>query len=456
MSTRQFRLYSTSSELGRLGKCPASAALSPRVGGESDASNEGNAGHEHFEDRIALGIDAAMARIPDVARRWFGNDEREAAFFAARMRKLEWSPPAGSFGEVALCMFEDGRVERTSGGKGHYPELEPGGRHEGAILAGQLDAMWSEPEPLDLTDPEHPRCPPGSYLVVPDWKFGEAAYVEPVESNLQAANNAVMAAKWTGARRVLPAIVFMEPPQCVWDVPMRDDAAFAWGPRELADAEARVRDVRRRVLLAIEAEKAGLLTGFNEGSWCAFCPGKHSCPAKIAMMRSTAAIAPTKRGPVTVDELRWWAERLPQIESHVRLVRELMKEHVDQTGQPIDLGHGLAWGPKPSKRDKLIPHVALPIITAELGADKLDELVSVSKSAVEAVVKKDHEAKGIKRQRSKVMGRLLGEIKKANGIRREVGVEYGVYRPTHQLPGGDNEDLEGEVVDGDEEGAAAE
>lgn len=442
---RTYRAYATSSELYRLAKCAPSATLEA-IGHETAPANEGNAGHEHYEEIATLGVDAAVERLPIVARKWFGNDERETAFFIARMRKLQWLPPKGAFGEVALCMLEDGSVQRTKGGKGHYPELP-----DGAILAGQTDVIWSEPEPLDLSDPAHPKCPPGSVLWVGDYKFGDDAYVEPVETNLQAAANATMMARWTGAKRVVPFVLYMRPPEGDWDVPMRDGEAISWGARELADAEKRVRAVIERRRQAVAKAIAGEpIDGFTEGLWCGFCPGRYSCPARVGTMREVAALAvvPRKRGEGIVlssDELAWWAVRLPMIEGLAARAREVLRDNVDLNG-PIDLGNGLVWGKKPTVKSKLVPSKALPILREEFGDERLDELLSISKSAIEETVKQVHEEAGIKRQKSKAMGRILGAIKDAGGVKEEKGETYGPHKPVAEL--------EGEVVEADEEHAA--
>lgn len=474
---RIYRLHSTSSELSRLAKCPPSATLE-HFDEEGEPAVKGSAGHEHFEDRAAIGVEAAMARLPELARKWFGNDEREAAFFMARMRKLEWCPPKHAFGEVALAMLEDGSVERTIGGKGYYPELLPGGRLYGkAILAGQTDTFWADgAAPLDLSDPAHPKCPPRSILWSGDYKFGKDIYVDPIESNLQAAANTVMVAKWTGAKYAVPFILYMTPPNGDWDVPSRDGEPIVWGPRELAEAEERVRAViaaRRRAVELVQAGEA--VEGFREGSWCTFCPGKSTCPARLASLREVAALAqvPRKRGEgihLTTEELRWFATRAPMIDSFVKKVRDVLKEHVDLNG-PIDLGDGTVWGPHVEETEKILPSKALPILQEEFGDERyaehfaFDRVARISKDAIEGVVKIVHEEQGIKRQRSKAMGRILGAIREAGGMETTRSVTYGRHRPPppaievkaeepKRLPS----ELEGMEIDGDlpEEGEAAE
>lgn len=450
-----FRDYETSSALGRIGECPASATL-PRTDEANEPADIGNAKHEHLQDRAALGVDEAMARIPDVAKKW-RLSERESFFFGSWAKKFEWSPPRHSFGEVSLALLADGTVERTTGGKGHYPELEEGGRlHGRAILAGQTDVIWSHPEPLDVSDPTHPRCPKGSVLWIGDYKGGTDAHVDPIDVNLQVAGNTVMMARWTGAELAVPFVCFLNPPKGDWDAP-----EVAWGTKELADAHARVETVLRRRAALIALARAGQpVDGFREGHWCTFCPGKLSCPAKVAMMRLVADLATTGGALTTDDDAAaiWWALRVSQIESLTKKAREQLKRRVDAKG-PITLPDGRVWGRVEVPRSKIIPHVALPIIEDELSkiprpeeetdAEQpffaADNVARISREAIEDVVRTLHAKAGVKRQLSSTMGRIMGRIKSAGGLESTPSEQYTAYRPSAALVA---------PTEGDEEEAA--
>ena len=444
------RDYTTSSALARVDKCTGSEAL-PRTDENTDRAAVGSAKHDHLDDRSKFGVDEAMRLVPAVAKRW-QLDERESFFLGVWARKFEWSPPVQSFGEVALALLNDGTVQRTLGGKGKYPELEPGGRLHGlAILAGQNDIMWSAPEPLDITDPAHPKCPPGSVLWTGDYKGGTDAHVDPIDHNLQVASNAIMSAKWTGAKFVVPFVLFLTPPHGDWDVPhFEEGQARAWGPKDLALAEARVRAVlqRRRDMIA-RVQAGEVLDGWNEGQHCSFCPGQLSCPAKVGMLRRVAGLVPGDAPPMalTDEEAAWWATRLTQADGHLKRVREHLRERVVQTGKNIVLENGLEWGPVHSEQKRIVAHVALPIIREELGDDTLDDVTKISRSAIEDAVRVQHAATGVKRQLSKTMGRIMAKIKEGGGLAPEPMDQFKIHRPAEKL-----EEETDEVAD---EGAAA-
>ena len=59
------------------------------------------------------------------------------------------------------------------------------------MLAGTIDAMWSEPAPLFVDNIEQTTCPPGSTLWVVDWKTGIENNVPPPAKNWQLRASAV-------------------------------------------------------------------------------------------------------------------------------------------------------------------------------------------------------------------------------------------------------------------------
>jgi len=382
------------------------------------AAAMGSAMHEHLHMRAALGVDAAMLRIPQIAARWHivGDDAR---IFHWRCRSFEWSPPPGAIGETGLYMREDGTVERTEGGRGHYPGLPAD-----AVAVGTIDLMWSEPEPLDLTDPLRPRCPPGAVLWVVDAKTGSTDHVTPIDRNLQVGGGTMMAARWTGATQAVPALLFMTPGPGDWDAP-----EVAWGPAELARAERRVRAVRAAKLDAWGRFARGEQLAFTESDKCAFCPGRLSCPPKIAMVKSALNDPrPLIVGPLSDAQVRRLAMNLADLETFARQARALLKDIVDDRG-PVDIGDGLVWGPEASERKVLDPRKALPVLLRELGDDALDAF-DVSKSAIERAVK-ERSAKGFGAGN---MRRVMAALGEAEALVPQTSTTYHVFRPPVALP----------------------
>jgi hypothetical protein len=247
----------SSSSLPLVHQCAASWAIPHGGRGGSSRSKLGDALHEHMDDRAKYGVGEAMLRCDRIARR-HELTPTETSIFLARAKHFEWSPPLGSFGEVALALLEDGSVIQMKGGKGSYEWPE------GAVTGGTLDLMWAEPTSLDLSDPEHPRCPPESVLWVPDIKSGEETYVEPVERNMQILTNAVLAARWTGARRVVPATIFWRKGHGDWDVPMTGGMLAPWGEAAMRRHEL----VIRADIAKVREQQRKAAAGEPHGRWC--------------------------------------------------------------------------------------------------------------------------------------------------------------------------------------------
>jgi hypothetical protein len=378
----------------------------------------GDAIHEHQRERAAFGVDEAMRRIHELAHR-FELNERETGIFIARCRAFEWTPPPGSFGEVALCLRESGEVERVQGGKGHY-DTPPD-----TVTAGTLDLMWSEPEPLDLTDPTHPRCPRGSVLWVTDYKSGDDAYVDPVESNAQLETEVVLGAKWTGAEMAVPAILFVRKGAGEWDVP-----DSAWGQPHLREAEARIRATVARVREQQRILDAGAPLEFVEGRHCEFCPAKTRCAAHTGIFKQMfSGVVPFGDAPLTADERQWLAERLSMIESISKRARAVLRADVDENG-PIPLSDGNEWGPVKEKRTTILAHVALPIVREELGEmgdHALD--TSMTRDSIEGAVREYCEANALKRAVSPTMRRIMAKLGDAGALVDSPRVEYRAHKP---------------------------
>jgi len=413
----------TGSALPLIRICPAAWAI-PHAHSVSTFSKMGDALHVHMHDRAAFGVGEAMLRVDEVARAHEMTD-REAGIFAARCRGFEWCPPAHAFGEVSLAMLEDGSVIRVRGGKGDY-ETPPG-----TLVALTLDVMWSEPAPLDLTDPAHPRCPSGSMLWVVDYKSGEDRWVEPVEHNAQVGAEALLAARWTGAAAVVPSILFIRKGPGEWDAP-----PSAWGPRELADQERRLREWVAGSREQQRRAAAGEPLDMIEGPHCGTCPARARCSAHTTMLHMVATdgakLIPQGDAPLDDAEAHWLATRLRSIDGFARQARQALIAHVRAKG-PIDLRDGNLWGPFPRRRTTVVVKAAVQTLVEELGEEGANEAIvvaeSVTRESIEEVVRAQHAEKGIKRQLAPTVRRIFAKLGEAGALVSEDEVQFGAHKP---------------------------
>jgi hypothetical protein len=413
----------TGSSLQRAQAC-AGAAVLPAVARETSWSASGSAGHEHLALRLLLGVDEAMAQLPQICRRW-QLDEREEAILTAKLRAFEFIPPRGARAEVPLALFEDGHVERVDGSHGEYAVPA------GAIFAMTVDLLWTEPEPLVIQRGWH--CPPGSKLWVVDYKLGEETYVHAVEDNAQALAGALLAARFTGALAVVPALCFVRPGRGLWDQP----EAYLDEPA-LADVEARLHHTHQRILAARAAYLAGeqrFLTYLTEGAHCDFCPAALSCPAKTLQLKMVLAgdddlLVRPDEVAITPVQAQRLALALPQLNQFMRQARKALEAYVAAAG-PIPLGDGNKWGPYDHTSQVVDPRQGVRRLAEEIGerAARGALKVELGKGAMEAAIKQVHAARGLDGQVSRTFRRVLARLHEDGAITEEHETWWGPHKP---------------------------
>lgn len=415
MSGRRY-LFS-GSMLPLVGKC-APAGVLPRVARIGDRDRMGSALHEHARDRLVLGLDGALARLPEVAAAWH-LDETEESIFRARAYGFEWTPPRGALPEIALCLCEDGRVEIVKGGRGQYEDLPAD-----ALIPTQIDIFWAEPEPLYRDASGAVRCPPTSVLYVGDYKSGQEKYVDNVERNLQTLLGCVLAAKLTGARYAVPAIIYWRKGKGLWDVPPvpLDEAGLKLAEEGIRAIHARARDAGARLA-------AGEPVQYVTGTHCDFCDSSTYCPAKLApLKRWLGVVDPLSLAQLTREQMVELAPLLAQADAFARLLRAGMTAWTKEHGA-FEVAPGKHWGPHVQPTQSLDADKAIAALADEIGPEAAQEAVKreVSKAAVEAAIAQAHKRSGIMRQKSAAMRRFLGRMRATGGIVEGRKIVYGLH-----------------------------
>ena len=437
----------TGSTVGRASMCAPSVVL-PRFRSSSAPADRGSAIHDHLRDRAELGVQGAVDRLDDAIGRW-GLGDRDAGLARAICMGFEWSPPLGSPAEKALCLLEDGRVVRVRGGHGRYRVPR------GALFALTIDVMWAEPEPLERVacdacggedaegcalcagDGVSWRCPEGSTLWVADYKTGRRENVEEVAANAQATSAALLGARWTGARAVMPAVIFVRRGPGEWDVP---DAPLLEGP-QLDAVEAWLRELREEAERQAVLYAAGAPLDYVTGAHCARCDAAAHCPAQVGIIRTRLG-RPVPRGAVDLDpdELAEAAAALGQIDAYADKLRRALRAVAERLPERrIALGGGLFWGEHEVKRTTILPGVAVPVLAEEVGEELAREAVrpaTISRDAIKRAVAESHAARGIRRQKEPAVRRIMAKIGEAGGLLAETTTWWSTFRPTPALPDG--------------------
>jgi len=355
------RRLTSLSGLQLVAACPGSASL-PHRRWVTDRAALGSALHEVQETRIA-------GNEPDleaIAAQWeLAPAERED--FGLLSATFRPDVPPGALAEVALGLFEDGHVERVVGARGEY-EARPG-----LLVAGTLDVLWSEPEPLWSEDGAlRPTCAPGSALWVVDWKLSD--YSPPIGRNWQLRVGALLAARWTGARRVIPAVCVMSPGPGEWDVPAAplEQADFLTIETELRELLAR-RDKSTPAVVRCE----DLITGPH----CEHCDARWCCPAQVSEARALVAHHDPAPGPLTTDQAARLAALLPSARAALKAAEDAVKAHVRALG-PIALEGGKVFDVTTDEIDVLEPSATFLALAAEIGEGPARAAFGISKQGI--------------------------------------------------------------------------
>jgi hypothetical protein len=423
--------YGSASALPLFMKCTAAAVL-PHVDHDLDRARECSAIHEHLQLRSSHGVDEAMLAMPRIAAKWELNDD-QAKRVVAECRAFEWSPPAGSLGEVALCYLRDGNVARVVGGQGKYA------LPDGGLIPGTSDLIWCEldgqPVPFEWETPEQPICPEGAVLWCTDYKAGQDRYVAPIEWNAQALFNTRNAARWTRAKYAVPAVLFVRAGKGDWDVPV-DSAGNArvLGPRDLDELDRSIAgfisdvDEQRRKFLAGEP------LDYVEGRHCTFCSAQWKCDAKVSLMQRVAGRSvhlPRAGEPLDPSTAAWLAERVGFFEMFAERAREVLREHAENAG-PIVMSDGDAWGRIPGTKIVIDGKRALSILRDEIGggdATPITELGDqVSKNALFKTIEESVRVRRYGNARH-IYGRALRRLEEDGAVREVEKNEFGVFRP---------------------------
>jgi hypothetical protein len=412
------------SSLGRAAACPGSTVL-PVVehDGQDNGAAIGNALHDYIATSIKHGRMVADEARWGIADKW-RLIEDDAGLFFWRAKSFDPVVPKGALAEVPLCLMADGSVVLVSGGHGRY-ELPPG-----AIIAGTIDALWSDPEPLAAG-----RCPAGSAVWAPDWKTGTPDQRPDLRLDYQARGAALLAARWTGAEVVVPAICYVQPGAGVWHVREDEDgAALPFGATDLRAIEDDVRGVVARVREEHARARDGKDPTLTTGAHCIYCPSRALCPAHVAEVRALVSDeAPSMlAAPLSQEQAVRLATLRTRLHGAAKAVDDALKTHVDTFG-PIALPDGREYGATLEPVDDIDALAAYAELKGEVGEERAAKALRISKDAMKATIRAAHDERGVKRQGAATMRRVTDALRARGSITTRHRVEYSIHQRPREL-----------------------
>ncbi len=365
------RRLPTLSALPLLSVCPGAGAL-PWIGSVSEAANLGNALHEIQEKAIGAGCagpDLPVAAFADTETRWRLTG-RELERFRVLAMNFRPNTPVGAIAEVPLALLSGGSAVRlASGGRGQYPEAP-----EDAILAGSLDVVWSEPEPLVFPWAQRPTVRAGSVPSYVDWKTGDEDNVATPRQNWQIKGGALLLARWIGTTEAIAGPCFVEPGPGRWDLAHFDEA-------DLDQIETDLLELLVRVRKACVAVEQGGVPELVTGGHCEYCPARAACPAWTAPVLALMGDPDGMLLPLSHEQVTRAAELLPVLRSLEKLCEGAAKYGAATYG-PLELKSGKLYGPATETRAKLATRATYQALAELVGDEKADLAFRVTKEGL--------------------------------------------------------------------------
>jgi len=360
----------TASRLELAGRCPGSFAL-PHYARQTPEATQGTMIHEY----LALLINDGLAE-PECIE---GEEARAVCSGidpAAVLNACGFSGAEDVSAEVAIAYDPDTGAARRLGAASEGQHHRDYTRAPEGWVCGTADVV------------AHAEDAGGNRILVTDWKTGAYA-VSPPESNPQLRFLALAAAKAHGARTAAAQIIYVDRYGG-----LAASAPAEFGPEELGQIEAELRDTLDGVALArSRAEQVAPNSSPNGfphalpdprdlrvGAHCRMCPAFSGCPAQAGAAQALLEDRDVELTDQNVAEA--WA-KLQAVEAATKRVRASLMGYLAARDGEIDLENGKTLRLVESRREKIDPELAMPILRDQLGfGGQADEAVSVSKTAL--------------------------------------------------------------------------
>ena len=384
----------TASRLALAAKCPGSFAFPhDSEAPEAGPASRGTAIHAFIEALLAWGSFEAE-RVADPEARAVCE-----AISPSDLVNASGAALGDLHVEVALA-YDPATVQASVLAK-------PGGHHRN-YSAAPAGSVCGTADVVALWDEDGDGQEPAGRILVTDWKTGSRAAVAPAHENLQLAFLALAAKKALGRPGdfVAAQLAFVDAGGGI------SASRHEFADEELASAEEEILGILRSVeesRAAGHPEAPRLVTGDH----CRYCPAIARCPA---MAGAAQALLSEKDEELTPNSVAAAWERLQAVEAAAKKARASISAFVasERCEGAVDLPGGSSLRIVESRRDKIDPNLAMPMLRGAYG-EGADAVVSVSKT-------------GLKKLAGPDLSRVMAELEDAGAVEvthseslREVG-----------------------------------
>lgn len=279
-----------------------------------------------------------------------------------------------------------------------------------ARIVGEGGGRNYTPDPLEVFGTADVIGVDRDTVIIIDWKTGYIE-VDSAENNWQLWGYALAACRALGKSKARVYIAYTNipgQPISEHELDWEDLASFALRIQDLVPREARLRHEYR----------AGVIPTTREGSWCRYCPSKHTCPAKqslLALVANKGLPAPAEMSKEQAAEAVRQVLRLDQL---VKDAKARLNQYIDDNG-PVDLGGGKAYGRGVrAGRRELDGAKTVQAIRESLPPDKAKEfeVLAVSYETSQAAIERAAKALGVGKSATAFKAQIMKRLEALDGI----------------------------------------
>lgn len=374
----------TFSQLPRVFKCPASAAL-PQVYSSSPFAERGTVGHKYLEQIPSLGAAQALANVPDKYREEMGLMDVSGIHVGPEWRQ-----------EVPLAINTETAV--------------------GRILPGTRNRRYSTMSEMEIAGTADVVGVFPNLVHIIDYKFGYSE-LGRVEENPQLLAAALAMSDLRSVYNATVEILYM-----------RTDGNFSdsyiLGLEELTEF---ARQLKENINLARTADllvKDGRTPDLREGEHCKWCPAFASCPAK------TSAIARMVTNELTNENISTAITKQNVAEAYARLLKaeqvlEWIRARVEEIArrEPVQLPDGRVYGERTTSREVFDTDTAFVAIGAMGGLYANAAVKAFGGSVTKAGLARAAKELGVDEQT------LMDKVRQAGASKTVPSKRLGTFRP---------------------------
>ncbi len=330
--------------------------------------------------------------------------------------QFSWKPPAGSLGAVRLAYTASGQVELTRPYEAEK-KLPPG-----TLAIGFVDMLWSSPEPLKVAS-GRAECPRSGSLSVAEYQIARPGSMKPVRFNPTLMALSALAAKWTGAKTVVPRVIRLLPGEGL------HEKGEALSIHDLRVIELELRSLIAQVEHMRTRRDRGQTLLFREGVHCLGCSGAWICPAYNKAARALLGVVDDEGSAqeMTEHQAIELALCVEQMQAFIQGARRTLRRYATEHG-PIDLRDGRRWGHYERPVRTMFGAAAAKTLSEFTGEDLADEAMVLSQEQALRALRKAR-SRGIDLKVDDSLALVMERTTRAGAMKTYPKGVWGPHKP---------------------------